>query len=61
MQKLTGMLEKLDLKLADPTIYQNPAEAEKWGRKHAEAVEAMSRAESIWMNALENLELAEQG
>lgn len=61
VQKLTGMLEKLDLKLADPVIYQNPAEAEKWGRKHAEAVEAMSRAESIWMNALENLELAEQG
>ncbi|MBU3031308.1 ABC-F family ATP-binding cassette domain-containing protein [Paracoccus marinaquae] len=60
VEKLTEMLEKLDLKLADPDIYQNPAEAEKWGRKHAEAVEAMARAESIWMNALENLELAEK-
>ena len=59
--KLTGMLEKLDLKLADPAIYQNPSEVEKWGRKHAEAREAMTRAEDIWMAALENLDLAEQG
>ena len=59
--KLAEMLEKLDQKLADPAIYQNPAEAEKWGRKHAEATEAMARAESLWMEALENLELAEQG
>lgn len=59
--KLTGMLEKLDAKLADPTIYGNPAEAEKWGRKHAEAREAMTRAEDLWMTALENLEIAQQG
>ncbi|MDO5614186.1 MAG: ABC-F family ATP-binding cassette domain-containing protein [Paracoccus sp. (in: a-proteobacteria)] len=58
--KLTEMLEKLDAKLADPAIYGNPSEAEKWGRKHAEAREAMGRAEDIWMTALENLELAEQ-
>ena len=61
VQKLSGMLEKLDTKLADPGIYQNPSEAEKWGRKHAEAVEAMARAEELWMVALENLELAEKG
>lgn len=61
VQKLSGMLEKLDLKLADPEIYQIPSEAEKWGRKHAEAVEAMARAEDLWMTALENLELAEKG
>ncbi|RMC32183.1 ABC-F family ATP-binding cassette domain-containing protein [Paracoccus siganidrum] len=60
VQKLAEMLEKLDVKLADPMVYQNAAEAEKWGRKHAEALEAMSRAEDIWMNALENLELAEK-
>ncbi|MFI0394967.1 ABC-F family ATP-binding cassette domain-containing protein [Paracoccus jiaweipingae] len=59
--KLTEMLEKLDAKLADPTIYGNPAEAEKWGRKHAEAREAMTRAEDLWMTALENLEIAQQG
>ncbi|TRW96814.1 ABC-F family ATP-binding cassette domain-containing protein [Paracoccus sp. M683] len=61
VSKLTEMLARLDEKLADPAIYQNPAEAEKWGRKRAEAVAAMSRAEDIWMNALENLELAESG
>ena len=59
--KLTEMLEKLDLKLADPAVYQNPAEAEKWGRKHAEAREAMTRAEELWMTALEELDLAERG
>ncbi|MFV0303296.1 MAG: ABC-F family ATP-binding cassette domain-containing protein [Paracoccus sp. (in: a-proteobacteria)] len=59
--KLSEMLARLDEKLANPELYQNPAEAEKWGRKHAEAVEAMARAENLWMNALENLELAEKG
>ncbi|MDO5622657.1 MAG: ABC-F family ATP-binding cassette domain-containing protein [Paracoccus sp. (in: a-proteobacteria)] len=59
--KLTEMLEKLDIKLADPAIYGTPSEAEKWGKKHAEAREAMTRAEELWMRALENLELAENG
>ena len=57
--KLTEMLTRLDAKMADPAVYQSPVEAEKWGRKHAEAVAAMSRAEDIWMNALENLAAAE--
>ncbi|MRX50276.1 ATP-binding cassette domain-containing protein [Paracoccus sp. S-4012] len=57
--KLTGMLEKLDAKLADPAVYGDPAEAEKWGRKHAEAREAMLRAEALWLEALEALETAE--
>ena len=39
----------------------DPAEVEKWGRKHAEASEAMIRAESLWMEALERLESAENG
>jgi len=56
--KLAGMLEKLDLKLADPEVYGNPAEAGKWGRKHAEAREAMARAEALWLEALEALEAA---
>ncbi|MBK4215098.1 ABC-F family ATP-binding cassette domain-containing protein [Paracoccus caeni] len=61
IQKLTEMLEKLDLKLADPKIYQDSVEAEKWGKKHAEAVSAMTRAEVLWMQALENLDKAEGG
>ena len=59
--KLGEMLKKLDRKLADPDVYQNPVEAEKWGRKHAEAIEGMARAEGLWMKALENLDLAEKG
>lgn len=61
IQKLTDMLKKLDAKLADPVIYKSGVEAEKWGKKRTEAVEAMSRAEALWMNALENLEIAERG
>ena len=58
VDKLSEMLAKLDLKLADPSIYADPAEAEKWSRKHAEAREAMIRAEALWMEALERLEAA---
>jgi len=54
--KLTGMLAKLDAKMADPAVYGDPAEAEKWGRKHIEAREAMARAETLWLEALEALE-----
>ncbi|AUH35502.1 ABC-F family ATP-binding cassette domain-containing protein [Paracoccus tegillarcae] len=56
--KLTDMLAKLDSKLADPALYHQPLEAKKWRRKHAEAVAAMSRAEDIWIKALEDLETA---
>ncbi|MDO5646341.1 ABC-F family ATP-binding cassette domain-containing protein [Paracoccus sp. (in: a-proteobacteria)] len=58
VNKLADMIDKLNEKLADPAIYQNPADAEKWGKKHAEAVAAMSRAEDLWMTALEQLEQA---
>ncbi|MFV0292679.1 MAG: ABC-F family ATP-binding cassette domain-containing protein [Paracoccus sp. (in: a-proteobacteria)] len=57
--KLTEMLDKLGAKMADPTLYDNPAEAEKWGRKHAEASDAMIRAEALWVEAMEQLERAE--
>ncbi|TKW67795.1 MAG: ABC-F family ATP-binding cassette domain-containing protein [Paracoccus denitrificans] len=59
--KLTEMLDKLGVKMADPKVYDDPAEVEKWGRKHAEATEAMTRAEALWMQALERLERAERG
>ncbi|WP_022707486.1 ABC-F family ATP-binding cassette domain-containing protein [Paracoccus zeaxanthinifaciens] len=57
--KLTDMLSKLDVKLADPALYNDPYEAEKWGKKHAEARQAMTRAEALWLEALEKLEKAE--
>ncbi len=59
--KLSEMLEKLDEKLADPGLYEaaRAAERGKWLLKHAEARDAMSRAEELWMQALEALETAE--
>ena len=59
--KLTEMLDKLGVKMADPKVYDDPDEVKKWGRKHAEATEAMTRAEALWMQALERLERAERG
>ncbi|WBU62917.1 ABC-F family ATP-binding cassette domain-containing protein [Paracoccus aerodenitrificans] len=61
VEKLTGMLDKIGEKMADPGIYDDAAEVEKWGRKHAEASEAMGRAEALWMEAMERLERAERG
>ncbi len=58
--KLTAMLEKLDAIMADPSTYDDTQKAEQWGRKHAEASEAMLRAESLWMEALERLDEAER-
>ncbi|MFN3526533.1 MAG: ABC-F family ATP-binding cassette domain-containing protein [Paracoccus sp. (in: a-proteobacteria)] len=61
VQKLTEMMGKLDKKLADPSLYNDPYEAEKWGKKRAEAVRALAFAEELWMGALEKLEQAEKG
>ena len=58
IEKLAVMLEKLDAILADPATYDDAQRAEAFGRKHAEATEAMSRAEGLWMQALERLETA---
>ena len=61
VEKLSDMLDRIAAKMADPALYDDPAEAEKWGRKHAEATEALPRAEALWMDALERLEAAERG
>lgn len=61
VEKLAEMLSKLDVIMANPTTYDDTLEAEKWGRKHAEASEAMIRAEALWLEALERLESAERG
>ncbi len=60
VEKLTAMLEKLDAIMADPVTYEDAQKAEQFGRKHAEASEAMLRAEALWMEALERLEAAER-
>ncbi len=61
VNKLTEMLEKLDAIMADPALYEpaRAGDAEKWAKKHAEAREAMARAEELWMAALEALETAQ--
>lgn len=61
VEKLTAMLDRIAEKMADPALYDDPAEAEKWGRKHAEATQALPRAETLWLDALERLEAAERG
>ena len=61
VEKLTEMLEKISARMADPALYDDPTQAEKWGRKHAEATEALPRAEALWLEALERLEAAERG
>ncbi|MEX0350017.1 MAG: ABC-F family ATP-binding cassette domain-containing protein [Paracoccaceae bacterium] len=59
--KLTDMHDKLSSKLADPTLYEDDkvGDLEVWNRKFAEVVEAMERAEALWMEAAERLEAAE--
>ncbi|MDM7459465.1 MAG: ATP-binding cassette domain-containing protein, partial [Paracoccus sp. (in: a-proteobacteria)] len=61
VQKLTEMMAKLDVKLADPALYNDPYEAKKWGQKRVEAVAALAFAEELWMTAVERLEQAEKG
>ncbi|MFT7593463.1 MAG: ATP-binding cassette subfamily F protein 3 [Paracoccaceae bacterium] len=61
VQKLNQMRDKLASKLADPALYEDPkkGEAEVWQRKYAEVMNALDRAEALWMAALEKLETAE--
>ncbi len=61
VEKLTEMQERLDQKLADPRLYEEgkPEEIEVWKKKNLECVEALERAEAMWLKALEKLEKAE--
>ncbi|WP_045390773.1 ABC-F family ATP-binding cassette domain-containing protein [Falsirhodobacter sp. alg1] len=56
--KLTDMREKLATKLANPELYERPAEAEVWQKKYAEVMEALDRAEDMWLRAQSKLEAA---
>jgi len=59
--KINGMRDKLAKKLADPDLYDDArkGELETWNRKYAEVMEALDRAEALWMAALEKLETAQ--
>ncbi|MCL4675105.1 MAG: ATP-binding cassette domain-containing protein [Pararhodobacter sp.] len=60
VEKLDEMREKLSRKLADPALYedQRRSELETWNRKYAEVMEAVDRAEAMWVKSLEVLEKA---
>ncbi|WP_170580161.1 ABC-F family ATP-binding cassette domain-containing protein [Ruegeria arenilitoris] len=61
LEKLAEMHEKLSAKLSDPSLYEDDrvGDLETWNRKFAEVVEAMQRAEALWVAAAERLENAE--
>ncbi|MGR3468937.1 MAG: ABC-F family ATP-binding cassette domain-containing protein [Shimia sp.] len=61
IEKLTEMHGKLQDKLADPELYTDAraADREVWQKKFAEVEDAMTRAEALWMAALETLEKLE--
>ncbi|MFD2738784.1 ABC-F family ATP-binding cassette domain-containing protein [Sulfitobacter aestuarii] len=58
--KINEMRDKLAKKLADPALYESDkiGELEVWNKKYAEVMEALERAEALWMSALEKLEKA---
>ncbi|WP_170412490.1 ABC-F family ATP-binding cassette domain-containing protein [Ruegeria atlantica] len=61
IEKLTDMHDKLSAKLADPALYEDDKinDLETWNRKFTEVVEAMQKAEALWVAAAERLENAE--
>ncbi|WP_296417267.1 ABC-F family ATP-binding cassette domain-containing protein [Pseudooctadecabacter sp.] len=63
VNKINDMADKLSKKLADPALYEDTrvGELETWNRKYAEVREALEKAESLWMIALERLDKAEKG
>ena len=60
MEKINEMRDKLAKKLADPALYEDAktGELEVWNKKYAEVMEALERAESLWVGAQEKLEKA---
>jgi ATP-binding cassette subfamily F protein 3 len=60
--KLEEMHSKLQAKMADPALYDDArvAELESWNRKFAECQSAMTRAETLWVEAENRLAKAER-
>jgi ATP-binding cassette, subfamily F, member 3 len=58
LEKLNDMRDKLAKKLADPALYEDGrvGELETWNRKYAEVMDALDRAEAMWLAAQERLE-----
>ncbi len=61
LEKLTEMHATLSERLADPAMYEdaNRDKLDLWQGKFSEVEEAMERAETLWMEAVERLEEAQ--
>lgn len=59
--KLNEMRDRLAKKLADPALYDDARgqEADVWQKKYAEVMNALDRAEAMWMAVLEKLDAVE--
>ena len=60
LAKINDMRDKLAAKLADPELYEDSRKGDLavWNKKYAEVMEAMDRAEALWLEAQEKLEAA---
>ncbi|MDP3263324.1 MAG: ABC-F family ATP-binding cassette domain-containing protein [Tabrizicola sp.] len=60
MAKLNDMRDKLAKKLADPELYEEARKGElaTWNAKYAEVMQALDKAEAMWLAAQEKLESA---
>jgi len=58
--KLEEMRDRLAEKLADPVLYEDDrrGDLDVWNRKYAEVMNALDKAEALWMKSLEALEKA---
>jgi ATP-binding cassette, subfamily F, member 3 len=60
LAKLNDMRDKLARKLADPELYEDARKGElaTWNAKYAEVMQALDKAEAMWLGAQEKLETA---
>lgn len=60
LDKLNQMRDRLAKKLADPELYDSAraGELDTWNKKYAEVMDALDRAEAMWVSAQEKLETA---
>ena len=61
VEKLTEMQDELAKRLANPKVYEDDmaSKREVWQKKYSEVMDALDRAESIWVAAQEKLDKAE--
>ena len=62
VEKINEMRDKLATKLADPALYdtKRTGELDTWNKKYAEVMEALERAEAMWMAASDKLDKAQK-